>query len=66
MVRLANRVAVIAQGRIRRVGTIYEVFADLGLLAPAVYVLAALGTITVLQRIVHVRSELKKLEAPAA
>ena len=34
-------------------------FADLGLLAPAVYVLAALGTITVLQRIFHVRSELR-------
>jgi CDP-diacylglycerol--glycerol-3-phosphate 3-phosphatidyltransferase len=34
-------------------------FADLDLLAPAVYVLAGLGTITVLQRIFHVRSELK-------
>jgi CDP-diacylglycerol---glycerol-3-phosphate 3-phosphatidyltransferase len=33
--------------------------ADLGLLAPSVYVLAALGTITVLQRIFHVRSELR-------
>jgi CDP-diacylglycerol--glycerol-3-phosphate 3-phosphatidyltransferase len=33
--------------------------ADLGLLAPSVYVLAALGTITVLQRIVHVRSALR-------
>jgi CDP-diacylglycerol--glycerol-3-phosphate 3-phosphatidyltransferase len=33
-------------------------FADLGLLAPAVYVLAGLGTITVLQRILHVRKEL--------
>jgi molybdate transport system ATP-binding protein len=31
VVRLANRVAVVAQGRIRRVGTIFEVFADLGL-----------------------------------
>ena len=31
VVRLANRVAVIAQGRIRRVGSIFEVFADLGL-----------------------------------
>jgi CDP-diacylglycerol--glycerol-3-phosphate 3-phosphatidyltransferase len=41
------------------------VFADFDLLAPAVYVLAALGTITVLQRIFHVRSELKKLESPA-
>jgi len=34
-------------------------FADLNLLAPAVYVLAALGTITVLQRILHVRKALK-------
>ena len=33
--------------------------ADLGLLAPSVYVLAALGTVTVLQRIFHVRSELR-------
>jgi molybdate transport system ATP-binding protein len=31
VVRLANRVAVIAEGKIRRVGTIFEVFADLGL-----------------------------------
>jgi phosphatidylglycerophosphate synthase len=41
-------------------------FADLDLLAPAVYVLAGLGTITVLQRIFHVRGELKRLEQPAA
>src|ERR1700759_2575183 len=34
-------------------------FADLGLLAPSVYGLAARGTITVLQRIFHVRSELR-------
>ena len=40
-------------------------FADLGALAPAVYVLAGLGTITVLQRIFHVRSELKRVEQPA-
>jgi phosphatidylglycerophosphate synthase len=40
-------------------------FADLDALAPAVYVLAGLGTITVLQRIFHVRSELKRLEQPA-
>jgi phosphatidylinositol phosphate synthase len=33
--------------------------ADLGLLAPSVYVLAALGTVTVLQRILHVRGELR-------
>jgi molybdate transport system ATP-binding protein len=31
VVRLANRVAVVANGRIRKVGTIFEVFADLGL-----------------------------------
>jgi CDP-diacylglycerol--glycerol-3-phosphate 3-phosphatidyltransferase len=37
--------------------------ADLELLAPAVYVLAALGSFTVLQRILHVRRE---LSAPAA
>jgi CDP-diacylglycerol--glycerol-3-phosphate 3-phosphatidyltransferase len=33
--------------------------ADVGLLAPSVYVLAGLGTITVLQRIFHVRSALQ-------
>jgi CDP-diacylglycerol--glycerol-3-phosphate 3-phosphatidyltransferase len=33
--------------------------ADVGLLAPSVYVLAALGTVTVLQRIFHVRSALR-------
>jgi CDP-diacylglycerol--glycerol-3-phosphate 3-phosphatidyltransferase len=32
--------------------------ADLGVLAPAVYVLAGLGTFTVLQRIFHVRGQL--------
>jgi CDP-diacylglycerol--glycerol-3-phosphate 3-phosphatidyltransferase len=37
-------------------------FADLGLLAPAVYVLAGLGTITVLQRIFHVRAALRGAE----
>ena len=36
------------------------VFADLDLLAPAVYVLAGLGTITVLQRILHERKELNR------
>jgi CDP-diacylglycerol--glycerol-3-phosphate 3-phosphatidyltransferase len=34
------------------------VFADLGLLEPAVYVLAALSTITVVQRILHVKRQL--------
>ena len=33
--------------------------ADVGLLAPSVYVLAVLGTVTVLQRIFHVRSALR-------
>ncbi|MEA2246608.1 MAG: CDP-diacylglycerol---glycerol-3-phosphate 3-phosphatidyltransferase [Solirubrobacteraceae bacterium] len=33
--------------------------ADVGLLAPSVYVLAGLGTITVLQRIFHVRAALR-------
>jgi CDP-diacylglycerol--glycerol-3-phosphate 3-phosphatidyltransferase len=42
------------------------VFADLDLLAPAVYVLAGLGTITVLQRILHVRKELNRLAQPAS
>jgi len=41
-------------------------FADLDLLAPAVYVLAGLGTITVLQRILHVRKELKAAAPTAA
>ena len=36
------------------------------LLAPAVYVLAGLGTITVLQRILHVRKELNRLAQPAS
>jgi CDP-diacylglycerol---glycerol-3-phosphate 3-phosphatidyltransferase len=39
-------------------------FADLDLLAPAVYVLAGLGTITVVQRILHVRKELKAPATP--
>jgi CDP-diacylglycerol--glycerol-3-phosphate 3-phosphatidyltransferase len=34
------------------------VFADLGALEPAVYVLAALTTITVVQRILHVKKQL--------
>jgi CDP-diacylglycerol---glycerol-3-phosphate 3-phosphatidyltransferase len=40
--------------------------ADLDLLAPAVYLLAGLGIITTLQRILHVRSELRKGALPAA
>ena len=39
------------------------VFAALGLLEPAVYVLAGLSSFTVLQRILHVRRELSR---PAA
>jgi CDP-diacylglycerol--glycerol-3-phosphate 3-phosphatidyltransferase len=39
--------------------------ADLDLLAPAVYLLAALSTITVLQRILHVRRELLAPRAAA-
>jgi CDP-diacylglycerol---glycerol-3-phosphate 3-phosphatidyltransferase len=42
------------------------VFADLDLLAPAVYVLAGLSTITVLQRILHVRKELNRPAQPAS
>ena len=44
------RVAILATGLL---------LADLGLLAPSVYVLAALGTVTVLQRIFHVRAALR-------
>jgi CDP-diacylglycerol--glycerol-3-phosphate 3-phosphatidyltransferase len=40
--------------------------ADLDLLAPAVYVLAGLGSITVLQRILHVRRALSAPAAPVA
>jgi CDP-diacylglycerol---glycerol-3-phosphate 3-phosphatidyltransferase len=40
--------------------------ADLGALEPAVYVLAGLSTITVLQRIFHVRKALNAPPAPAA
>jgi CDP-diacylglycerol--glycerol-3-phosphate 3-phosphatidyltransferase len=39
--------------------------ADLGALAPSVYVLAVLGTVTVLQRIFHVRSALRASESAA-
>jgi len=42
------------------------VFADLGALEPAVYVLAGLGTITVLQRIFHVRKELQRMAPPVS
>ena len=40
------------------------VFAWLDLLAPAVYVLAALSVVTVVQRIMHVRRELTRAPAP--
>jgi phosphatidylglycerophosphate synthase len=36
------------------------VFADLGLLEPSVYVLAALSTVTVVQRILHVKRQLSQ------
>jgi CDP-diacylglycerol--glycerol-3-phosphate 3-phosphatidyltransferase len=36
------------------------VFADLGLLEPSVYVLAALSTVTVVQRILHVKGQLAR------
>ena len=39
---------------------------DFSLLAPAVYVLAAMGVITTIQRIVHVRGELKAADTPAS
>jgi len=51
----AGRVIILSAGLI---------LADLGVLEPAVYVLAALSTITVLQRIFHVRKQL--LAPPAA
>ena len=42
------------------------VFASLDLLAPAVYVLAAASTITVFQRIWHVRKQLTRVADPVA
>jgi hypothetical protein len=42
------------------------VFFSLGALAPAVYVLAALSTITVFQRIWHVRKELTRVADPVS
>ena len=42
------------------------VFFSLDLLAPAVYVLAALSTITVFQRIWHVRKELTRAAEPVS
>jgi CDP-diacylglycerol---glycerol-3-phosphate 3-phosphatidyltransferase len=42
------------------------VFFSLDLLAPAVYVLAALSTITVFQRIWHVRKELTRVAEPVS
>jgi CDP-diacylglycerol--glycerol-3-phosphate 3-phosphatidyltransferase len=49
------------------IGLVFARGASIGhftLLAPAVYVLAGLGAITVLQRIFHVRSELRAAAAP--
>ena len=48
------------------IGLVFAKGAGLGdfeLLAPAVYVLAALSVITVFQRIWHVRSELRRVTA---
>ena len=42
------------------------VFKSLGLLAPAIYVLAAASTFTVFQRIWHVRKELTRVPDPVA
>jgi CDP-diacylglycerol--glycerol-3-phosphate 3-phosphatidyltransferase len=56
-VGIANRAVRVV---ILSIGLLFE---GVGLLAPAVYVLAGLGTITVLQRIFHVRRQLK-LPAP--
>ncbi len=52
----AVRVAILSAGLL---------LADLDLLAPAVYVLAGLGTITVFQRIFHVRRQLIVAAAPS-
>ena len=52
----ATRVTVLAVGLIFANGL---GIGDFSLLAPAVYVLAAMGVITTIQRIIHVRGELK-------
>ena len=43
-----------------------ELISGLDLLPIAIYVMAALTAITTLQRVWHVRTELKKLDAAAA
>ena len=58
----ATRVTVLAVGLLFANGL---GLGDFSLLAPAVYVLAAMGVITTIQRIVHVRGELKAA-GPAA
>ena len=59
----ATRVAVLAIGLLFANGL---GLGDFSLLAPAVYVLAAMGVITTIQRIVHVRGELKAADTPAS
>ena len=53
----AVRVVILSAGLLFATGP-----GDVSLLEPAIYVLAVLGTITTLQRIVHVRRELLKLD----
>jgi CDP-diacylglycerol--glycerol-3-phosphate 3-phosphatidyltransferase len=59
-VGIANRAVRVV---ILSIGLLFE---GLGLLAPAVYVLAALGTVTVLQRIFHVHRQLRLAEPAIA
>jgi len=53
------RVAIISAGLVFASGAS---LADFSLLAPAIYTLAALSTVTVLQRVLHVRRELRRLD----
>lgn len=59
----AVRVVIISAGLLLASGA--GIF-DIELIKPAIYLLAALTTITVLQRIAHVRSELRRLDADNA
>jgi CDP-diacylglycerol--glycerol-3-phosphate 3-phosphatidyltransferase len=62
-VGLANRAVRVV---ILSIGLVFAEGASLGdfsLLKPAIYVLAVLTTVTVLQRVFHVRSELNRMEA---
>lgn len=53
----AVRVVILSAGLLFATGP-----GDVSLLEPAIYVLAVMGVITTLQRIFHVRSELRKLD----